>query len=194
VHDALLVDARDAANQDFLTGALSRKGFEAVANLRLEEARKQGLELSLLLVDLDHFKSVNDTFGHAGGDAVLREFVKMTQLQLRREDVLGRIGGEEFAVLLPRTAPGEALHLAERLCVAAASQPIPTPSGLCRYSISGGIAGWTDGETFDHLNMRADSALYEAKQSGRNTVRVHHPAGPESVAPENSGGLDVSRI
>ena len=183
VHDALLADARDAANRDFLTGALSRKGFEAVADLRLKEVRKQGLELSLLVVDLDHFKSVNDTFGHAGGDAVLRDFVRMTQLQLRRGDVLGRMGGEEFAVLLPRTAPGDALHLAERLCVAAASRSVQTPSGMCRYSISGGIAGWLAGETFDHLNMRADRALYEAKQAGRNTVRVHQPTRAASIAP-----------
>src|SRR5277367_4859447 len=103
VHDVLLADAREAANRDFLTGALSRKGFETVARTQLAEAGRQGLPISLLIVDLGHFKSINDTLGHAGGDAVLREFVRVTQMQLRRSDVLGRMGGEGFAVLLPAT-------------------------------------------------------------------------------------------
>lgn len=99
LHDVLLADAREAANRDFLTGVLSRNGFEAVARAQLAEAGRQRSPVSLLIVDLDHFKSINDTLGHAGGDTVLRDFVRVTQMQLRRSDVLGRIGGEEFAVL-----------------------------------------------------------------------------------------------
>ncbi|WP_224023687.1 GGDEF domain-containing protein [Burkholderia vietnamiensis] len=173
VHDVLLADAREAANRDFLTGALSRKGFEALAHVQLAEAGKQGSPTALLIVDLDHFKAINDTLGHAGGDAVLREFVRVTQMQLRRGDVLGRMGGEEFAVLLPATALDDARAIAERLRHAVAAQPMTTAAGPCRYSISCGVAGWRAGETLDHLSARADAALYEAKRSGRNRVCLH---------------------
>ncbi|WP_231716706.1 GGDEF domain-containing protein [Burkholderia ubonensis] len=173
VHDVLLADAREAANRDFLTGALSRKGFEAVARALLVKAGRQGLPISLLIVDLDHFKSINDTLGHVGGDTVLREFVRVTQMQLRRGDVLGRIGGEEFAVLLPATGLDDARRFAERLRNAAIAQPVATVAGPCIYSISGGLAAWRSGETLDHLSRRADTALYEAKRSGRNRVCIH---------------------
>lgn len=183
VHDVLLADAREAANRDFLTGALSRQGFEAVARARLAEAGRQHSPVSLLIVDLDHFKSINDTLGHAGGDTVLRDFVRVTQTQLRRSDVLGRIGGEEFAVLLPATEPDDALRLADRLRNAVTARPAITAAGPCTYSISGGLAGWQPGETLDHLSTRADHALYEAKRSGRNTVCVHQATSRASARP-----------
>lgn len=183
VHDVLLADAREAANRDFLTGALSRKGFEAVARAQLAEAGRRGLPASLLIADLDHFKSINDTLGHAGGDAVLREFVRVTQLQLRRGDVLGRMGGEEFAVLLPATELDDARRFAERLRNAVFAQPVATATGPCSYSISGGLAGWRPGETLDHLSTKADAALYEAKRSGRNRVCVHGEARSASALP-----------
>ena len=173
VHNVLLADAREAANRDFLTGARSRKGFEAAVRAQLAEAGRQGLPVSLLIVDLDHFKSINDTLGHAGGDDVLREFVRVTQMQLRRSDVLGRLGGEEFAVLLPATEVDDAWRFAERLRTAIIAQPVTTRAGPCAYTISGGLAGWRSGETLDHLSTRADLALYEAKRSGRNRVCVH---------------------
>lgn len=183
VHDVLLADAREAANRDFLTGALSRKGFEAVARAQLADAQRQGWPVSLLIVDLDHFKAINDTLGHAGGDTVLREFVRVTQSQLRRSDVLGRMGGEEFAVLLPATALDDARRLAERLRVAAGAHCVTTAAGPCRYSMSGGIAVWRAGETLDHLSMRADVALYEAKRSGRNKVCVDESTRTEDSLP-----------
>ncbi|RQS71615.1 GGDEF domain-containing protein [Burkholderia sp. Bp8963] len=173
VHDMLLSDARDAADRDFLTGALSRKGFEAAALQLSDTALGRGIPISLLIVDLDHFKAINDTFGHAGGDTVLREFVRAARLQLTRSDVLGRIGGEEFAVLLADAAPADALRLAERLRHAVAGQPVATGAGPCAYSISGGIAGWRAGDTLDRVNARADAALYEAKRAGRNRICVH---------------------
>ncbi|WP_259461635.1 GGDEF domain-containing protein [Paraburkholderia fungorum] len=173
VHNVLLADAREAANRDFLTGALSRKGFEAIARTRLREAGRNGSPVSLLIVDLDHFKSINDTFGHAGGDTVLREFVRVTQMELRRSDVFGRLGGEEFAVLLPATEPDDVQRLAERLRTAVSAKPVITATGPCTYSVSGGIANWRPGETLDHLSTRADNALYEAKRSGRNRVCFH---------------------
>jgi diguanylate cyclase (GGDEF)-like protein len=173
VHDALLADARDAADRDFLTGALSRKGFESAAQRLSRRAWAQGEPLSLLIIDLDHFKAINDTFGHAGGDTVLREFVHSTRLLLRRGDVLGRVGGEEFAVLLAGAGPGDAQQFAERLRRAVTAQPAITGSGPCAYSFSGGIASWREGETLDRVNVRADAALYEAKRSGRNRICIH---------------------
>jgi diguanylate cyclase (GGDEF)-like protein len=170
VHDAMLWEARDAVNHDFLTGALSRKGFEAIAQLRLMEADKNKIPLSLLTVDLDDFKLVNDTFGHAGGDKVLREFVHLTQTTLRAGDALGRIGGEEFGILLPRTDLGEAQRIAERLRERVKTHPVMTEIGACTYSISGGLAVRLPGEVFDHLAKRADLALYDAKVSGRNRI------------------------
>ncbi|HEX7908787.1 MAG TPA: GGDEF domain-containing protein [Paraburkholderia sp.] len=186
VHDALLADARDAANRDFLTGALSRKGFETIARAQLADAGKRGLPVSLLIIDLDHFKSINDTCGHAGGDAVLREFVRVMHMQLRRGDVLGRMGGEEFAVLLPATELGDALRLAERLRSAVVAQPVITTAGPCAYSISGGLAGWRAGESLDRLSARADAALYDAKRAGRNRMCVREAAASASALPSRN--------
>ncbi|WP_245621007.1 GGDEF domain-containing protein [Paraburkholderia ferrariae] len=181
VHDALLTDARAAADRDFLTGALSRKGFEAAVQRLSAGAVSSGVPLSLLIVDLDHFKAINDTFGHAGGDAVLREFVRRVESQLRRGDVLGRMGGEEFAILLPEAGTDDALRFAERLSRSVTLQPVDTGSGPRRYSFSGGIAAWQPGDTFDLLNMRADAALYEAKYSGRNRICVYQGRTEESA-------------
>lgn len=189
VHDALLADARDAANRDFLTGALSRKGFETIARSQLVDAGRQGLPVSLLIIDLDHFKSINDTFGHAGGDAVLREFVRATHMQLRRGDVFGRMGGEEFAVLLPATELDDAWRLAERLRHAVIGQPVTTTAGPCAYSVSGGLAGWRPGETLDRLSARADAALYDAKRSGRNRMCIHQAA-RSATAPASHDGVE----
>jgi len=176
VHDALLADARDAANRDFLTGALSRQGFEALARRYVDRVQMQARPLSLLVLDLDHFKRINDTLGHAGGDTVLRAFVQMAQAQLRPTDALGRIGGEEFALLLPETDLDGAMQLAERLRNAAAEQTVTIGAQVCRYSLSGGVAAWLHGESFDRLSARADHALYDAKHQGRNRICAAHVA------------------
>ncbi|MRS97165.1 diguanylate cyclase [Ralstonia pickettii] len=172
VHDALLADARDAANRDFLTGALSRQGFEALARRHVGRVQRHAGPPALLILDLDHFKRINDTLGHAAGDAVLRAFVQMAQAQLRPTDVLGRIGGEEFALLLPDTDSSSAMHLAERLRKAAAAHVVTAGAQSCSYSISGGVAAWHPGESFDRLSARADRALYDAKHQGRNRICV----------------------
>jgi diguanylate cyclase (GGDEF)-like protein len=172
VHDSLLMEARNAANHDFLTGALSRKGFEAVTRKRFAQSDENNQPLSLLIVDLDRFKAINDTFGHAGGDTVLRGFVEAMRRNLHPDDLLGRLGGEEFAILLPRATFGEAQTIANRLRVEASNFPVMTEAGPCRYSISGGLAFRMQGESLDQLSMRADRALYQAKVSGRNKVCV----------------------
>lgn len=182
VHSELLADARDAANQDFLTGAFSRQGFEALARRYVDRLQMQARPLSLLILDLDHFKRINDTLGHAAGDAVLRAFVQMAQAQLRPTDVLGRIGGEEFALLLPETTLDNAMLLAERLRKAAYTQIVPIGAQVCRYSVSGGVAAWQAGELFDRLSLRADRALYDAKHQGRNRICAAHATGVAAVA------------
>jgi diguanylate cyclase (GGDEF)-like protein len=172
MHDALLSHARDAVNRDFLTGALSREGFVSVARGLLAQADNSRTPLACLIVDLDHFKSINDTFGHTGGDEVLRGFVGLVRSTLRAGDALGRIGGEEFAILMPGAALDHAQSLAERLRNAAVAHTVVTDKGMCRYSLSGGLAIRLPGETLDQLTMRADRALYQAKVSGRNTLCV----------------------
>jgi len=171
VHDALLCRARDAAHRDFLTSALSRMGIEAAATTLLADAKGNGSPLSLLLLDLDRFKSINDVFGHAGGDTVLREFAALALGQLRRTDVLGRMGGEEFAILLPQTGEADAIRLAERLRAALAAHAVTTPDGrVCRCTVSIGVAESQPDETFAQVCIRGDRALYRAKHGGRNRV------------------------
>jgi len=171
MHDALLCRARDVAHRDFLTSALTRMGIETAATTLLADAKGSGAPLSLLLLDLDRFKSINDVFGHAGGDAVLREFAALALGQLRRADVLGRMGGEEFAILLPQTGEADAIRLAERLRSALAAHAVTTPDGrVCRCTVSIGVAESQPDETFAQLCIRGDRALYRAKHTGRNRV------------------------
>lgn len=170
VHDSMLGIVEDAANHDHMTGALSRKWLEAVAHDQLLRAQKTGKPLSLLVIDLDHFKRINDTYGHAGGDEVLKEFTRMTRNSLRDGDALGRLGGEEFGVLLPNTDTDVAIKIAMRLREQSEQHLISGSFGECHYSISVGIATARPDESFDRLSARADSALYSAKNSGRNRV------------------------
>jgi diguanylate cyclase (GGDEF)-like protein len=170
VHDTLLFNARDAANRDFLTGALSREGFASSAALLLTDAERRGSPLTCLIIDLDHFKAINDTFGHSAGDKVLREFVELVRAKLHPNDVMARIGGEEFVILMPGTTLDRALVSAEKLRNAAVRHVIATDNGACTYSISGGLASKRPGESLNQLMASADRALYQAKISGRNRL------------------------
>lgn len=181
-HDAMLANLEDAANHDHLTEALSRKRLEEVAREHIMRATNFGRPLSLLIIDLDHFKRINDTYGHAGGDEVLREFTRITRASLRDGDALGRLGGEEFGVLLPNTDTAGALAIAKRLREQSEVHLVTGTFGECHYSVSIGIATWQDGENFDRLSARADRALYSAKNSGRNRVLADEQSMDESVA------------
>lgn len=179
VHDALLLNARDSANRDFLTGALSREGLASAAALLLASAERNGSPLACVVVDLDHFKAVNDTFGHNGGDKVLCAFVELVRSKLRPADVMARIGGEEFVILMPGATLDRAQALAEKLRNAAMQHTIVTDNGACTYSLSGGLAIKLPGENLNQLMARADRALYQAKVSGRNRLCIdeqHAPA------------------
>lgn len=173
IHNALLARAERNANLDHVTGALSRKHFESVIQEQLAHAAHQQLPLTLLMIDMDHFKRLNDTHGHAAGDAVLREFVTLTRKHLRDSDLLGRLGGEEFVVALPGIGLDDARIIAERLRNMAQTHIVGGPFGQCRYSISIGIAVWLPDEPLAQLIARADHALYQAKHAGRNRAVAH---------------------
>ncbi len=160
-------ELRLIARQDSLTGSLTRRAFLE----RLERLLSGKTPVSLLLIDLDHFKSVNDTFGHPIGDIVLKSVASTVQGNLRRTDIFGRIGGEEFAVLLPGSDAQGALAFAERLRREVASRELPEIAGAT-VTLSMGIAEHIEGESRDDWMARADHALYAAKTNGRNCCIV----------------------
>ena len=161
---------RQLATFDTLTGAYTRGPFLSLSREALEAARAGGRPFHLLVFDLDHFKRVNDTFGHAAGDDALRATAERVRHLLRPTDVLGRMGGEEFAVALPDTDRAAARAIAERLKEAVAAQPVSGPHGRFRITFSGGLAAAGADETLELLMDRADHALYAAKRAGRDRI------------------------
>ena len=162
----------ELADRDYLTGVANRRAFTDLARTEIQRARRYKRKLSLLLIDADHFKRVNDMHGHLSGDAVLASLANTLEGGARREDVVGRIGGEEFAVLLPETSLREAQEVAERLRRSVANHPIEAQGKLLEVTISIGMAN-VPLEAADPLEAAlgtADSMLYKAKEAGRNCV------------------------
>lgn len=160
-----------AAKTDVLTGSLNRGGFFETAEGVRRLARKQNKPVAKLLLDIDHFKEVNDTYGHAAGDEVLQSFTVLVRGALRVGDVLGRIGGEEFAVLAPDADRDVAEALAERIRTTVSESPIMWRETPIDVSVSIGVVCDPAAEvSMDELLERADRALYEAKRLGRNKV------------------------
>ncbi|NJB67710.1 diguanylate cyclase (GGDEF)-like protein [Desulfobaculum xiamenense] len=159
------------ANHDALTGAFNRRHFMELAQKEIERSRRYGHPLSLLMLDIDLFKNVNDTYGHATGDEVLKALVKVCRNILREVDAFGRIGGEEFAAVLPATPRAAGIQAAERIRAAVANHAMHSPKGPFHITVSIGVAQYKgNGESLDELLSRADSALYEAKGEGRDRV------------------------
>lgn len=169
------------ARTDVLTGLPNRRDILARAQAELDRSLRTRHPVSLLMLDLDHFKAINDQYGHPIGDVVLRAFARIGQARMRRIDALGRIGGEEFLVVLPETDGDEALAAAERLRLAYEQGCIETTRGIVSVTVSIGAITHRPGETdrqigentealLDRLLARVDAALYEAKQAGRNRV------------------------
>jgi two-component system cell cycle response regulator len=171
-----LVQAREAmrfkATHDALTGVWNRGTILETLDREITRSRRERVSLGVVIGDLDHFKSVNDTYGHLAGDSVLREATKRMQASVRPYDAVGRYGGEEFLVLLPGCDAAATAGKAEQLRAAIGQQPIETSSGPLRVTMSfGGVAtrNWPDENANQTLQM-VDAALYRAKQDGRNRV------------------------
>jgi len=163
------------ARTDALTGLLNRRGFDSKMEFALALARRSGRPLSLVSVDVDHFKRVNDSFGHDAGDEVLRRLAQTLQQRLRASDVIARLGGEEFAVVLPDTAVEGARAIAQSIVDGMAAQEDPL---VGRITVSAGISSLREGPDNAHeMLRRSDAALYEAKGQGRNRVCVEPEAG-----------------
>ncbi len=160
---------KEQANTDVMTGVANRRRLEFELDRRLGETARYGQPLSVVLLDLDRFKAVNDQFGHDAGDQVLRDTVDRLAGALRSTDVLGRWGGEEFAVIAPGTGADDAARLAERCRTLVAGTPFPQ---VGQVSASFGVASYQPGDTMRSLLRRADEALYASKAGGRDRVNV----------------------
>jgi len=172
------------ARTDALTGIANRRAFFDILGIEFRRSKRYGRELSVLMLDLDHFKDVNDRWGHPFGDHVLRQMTEVISANVRESDILGRYGGEEFALALPETPEASALEVGEKLRAAVEAQTfrtneIPGPGEPpIRLTISIGVASLPVEEDQDEVELigRADQALYEAKRTGRNRVMAYRKA------------------
>lgn len=160
------------ANVDHLTGALSRQNFMSLAEQELARSLRYALPLVVLMLDLDHFKDVNDSYGHPAGDAVLKSFVQTVNEVLRESDVIGRIGGEEFAVLLPNTTQEGGCALASRILGAVHDHPVDFKGQCIAYTVSIGASYLAQQKSFGELLAESDAAMYRAKKAGRDRLEL----------------------
>jgi len=193
-----LVQAREAmrfkATHDTLTGVWNRGAILETLDKEVWRSRRERLSLAVLIADLDHFKSVNDTYGHLAGDEVLREATRRMQTNVRPYDAVGRYGGEEFLILLPGCNGSDARVKAEELREALLQESIETPAGTLKVTMSiGGVAtgDWPE-ENPNQILQMADLALYRAKEEGRNRtvmagVTEHQEAHPASLELSSQG-------
>jgi diguanylate cyclase (GGDEF)-like protein/PAS domain S-box-containing protein len=165
---------RQASSCDHLTGIANRRTFFEAAQIELARWIRAPRPLSLLMLDADHFKTINDRFGHPAGDAVLRNLAAVLTKTFRECDIVARIGGEEFAVLLPSTTTEGALAVANRMLKVVADQTLEIEGQKIQYTVSGGVAAMApDVAGIEALFKRADQALYAAKGAGRNRVQSY---------------------
>ena len=170
---------RALAAEDPLTGVLNRRRFLELADLEWARAKRHGRPQSLLLIDIDGFKSVNDRHGHLTGDETLRRMAETSRACLRRTDLFGRYGGDEFVVLLPETEEPGAVLMAERIRRALEAVEVKGGAGPVRVTVSIGIAARRSAtEALDALIAQADTALYAAKENGRNRVETAPTTAP----------------
>jgi len=162
--------ARVLASHDELTRTLNRRSLMSALGRERNRADRSGQPFSVAVLDLDHFKSVNDTLGHAAGDAVLKEFARVAGETKRATDVFGRFGGEEFLLILVDIAHDQARQATERIRIAVEAIDWSATAPGMKITVSAGVACYRKGETIEQLLHRADTALYEAKRAGRNRV------------------------
>ncbi len=178
--ESMLQHVEALAITDPLTGLFNRRRFADVLRREFAVTKRYKNPLSCLMVDLDHFKRINDEFGHDAGDTVLREFAQRLGANLREVDLCARYGGEEFSILLPQTSKENAAVVAERILHFARSMRVSADGREISLTVSIGISCTTDATTNDELELvrMADGALYSAKASGRNCVVVYDPPEP----------------
>jgi diguanylate cyclase (GGDEF)-like protein len=179
----LVAEQRKVAITDGLTGLHTRRFFEESLRMEAERAARHGVGFGVLLFDVDHFKSVNDSFGHPGGDRVLCEVARRLRAACRSGDVVARYGGEEFGVLLPGASARDMATIAENMRAAVAGTPIAVDGrSLLPITISGGTAALpADGHTAAEVVLAADRALYEAKNAGRNRIVLSGALSPAPI-------------
>jgi diguanylate cyclase (GGDEF)-like protein len=164
-------ELENLATSDMLTGLYNRRKLEEVCTAALTHARVHSRPSSLLLVDLDRLKQMNDTFGHPAGDALINTVVRTIRSQLREQDILGRLGGDEFVVVLPATSEDVAKKLADQICQAVRNQPFLWEDQEMAMSISVGVASLSDADSsWQDWLKRADNNLYQAKKGGGNQI------------------------
>lgn len=154
---------------DPLTGAFNRRHFMETGAAELNRSSRYGSTFSMIMLDIDHFKSINDTYGHDIGDKALIEAVQIINKALRTEDTLGRFGGEEFCILLPETSQKSAIKVAERIRSDIEANKIHTDKGALKFTVSCGVSQLnTTNNSLEKIIKKADNALYNSKKTGRN--------------------------
>lgn len=176
-------ELRHLAEMDPLTNVFNRRAFLTLLDKAISAAQRTGTAVPVLVMDLDHFKNINDTWGHRAGDDVLRHFVMLAHRCLRKEDVMGRLGGEEFAIFLPNASAAGALAVAERLRALVEAQPVATGPQSIPLTVSVGVTLCAHGDAAGAALQRADEAMYLAKERGRNRVEVSEKIVGTPVAP-----------
>jgi diguanylate cyclase (GGDEF)-like protein len=188
-------DLRIQATHDALTGLLNHGAIVEILHRELSRAKRDSSFVGVIMADLDHFKRVNDTYGHLAGDAVLREAARRFQSEARAYDAIGRYGGEEFLLVMPGgDAPG-ARHLAERILHAVSSETFTFPGGTVDLTVSLGVVARDDGIDTDPASIvkAADDALYRAKREGRNRIVLAGPRDLELAGQEvRAAGTELS--
>jgi diguanylate cyclase (GGDEF)-like protein len=170
--EALITQLQATSDTDFLTGLMNRRAFFTQGESTFAVAQRYQSELALILMDIDHFKRVNDEYGHQTGDMALQQVATLCRQMHRKGDIVVRYGGEEFLMLLPHTDKAQAIGVAEKLRIAIASQTMALVSGeTLQLSASFGVAAYDNDSSLEALIWRADQALYNAKNNGRNQVR-----------------------
>ncbi|KRB28952.1 MULTISPECIES: GGDEF domain-containing protein [unclassified Acidovorax] len=165
-------ELRHLAEVDPLTNVFNRRAFLTLLDKAISNAQRTQTTLPVLVMDLDHFKKVNDSWGHRAGDDVLRHFVMLAQRCLRKEDVMGRLGGEEFAIFLPNAVGSGAIAVAERLRALVEAHPVVTEQRTIALTVSIGVTLCSGSEAADTALQRADETMYRAKERGRNRVEM----------------------
>ena len=155
----------EAATHDEKTGLYNNKFFENILSMEIEKAQRGYQSLSLLIIDIDFFKKINDVYGHVKADEFLKKLASVIKKQLRKSDIAARCGGEEFFVLFPETSLAKAKKTSARLRSAIKSDPVLKKHGI---TVSGGLASYKKKDTQKSLKERADKALYQAKNTGRD--------------------------